>query len=79
LLTRRVNIGFCSFLSISCSCYPLVRFQVLMWVSIWSGCCWGGPQLGQKFLQENGLKHVQILTADGALEAAPAVSIYLEQ
>lgn len=60
-------------------CYPLVRFQVLMWVSIRIGCCWGGPQLGQKFLQENGLKHVQILTADGALEAAPAVSIYLEQ
>jgi ATP phosphoribosyltransferase len=39
----------------------------------------GYTYLGQKFLQENGLKHVQILTADGALEAAPAVSIYLEQ
>ncbi|CAM6039455.1 unnamed protein product [Sphagnum compactum] len=33
----------------------------------------GYTYLGQKFLQENGLKHVQILTADGALEAAPAM------
>jgi len=31
-------------------------------------------QLGQRFLQENGFKHVQLSTADGALEAAPAVS-----
>jgi hypothetical protein len=68
LLTRRVNIEFRSF------CQSLVH---MFWCGI--GYCWGGPQLGQKFLQENGLKHVQILTADGALEAAPAVSIYLEQ
>lgn len=31
-------------------------------------------QLGEKFFQEKGLKHVQLSTADGALEAAPAVS-----
>lgn len=35
---------------------------------------WGSKQLGQKFLAENGFKHVQLSTADGALEAAPAVS-----
>ena len=34
-------------------------------------------QLGKKFLEENGFKHVQLLTADGALEAAPAVSNFL--
>lgn len=32
-------------------------------------------QLGPKFLKENGLKHVTFSTADGALEAAPAVRI----
>lgn len=31
-------------------------------------------QLGKKFLEEHGFKHVQLSTADGALEAAPAVS-----
>ena len=30
-------------------------------------------QLGPKFMKENGLKHVTFSTADGALEAAPAV------
>lgn len=30
-------------------------------------------QLGPKFMRENGLKHVTFSTADGALEAAPAV------
>jgi hypothetical protein len=30
-------------------------------------------QLGPKFMRENGLKHVSFSTADGALEAAPAV------
>jgi ATP phosphoribosyltransferase len=30
-------------------------------------------QLGEKFFQEKGLKHVQLSTADGALEAAPAM------
>lgn len=30
-------------------------------------------QLGPKFMKENGLKHVVFSTADGALEAAPAV------
>lgn len=35
---------------------------------------WGLNQLGQKFLAEKGFKHVQLSTADGALEAAPAVS-----
>ena len=29
--------------------------------------------LGPKFMKENGLKHVTFSTADGALEAAPAV------
>ena len=34
-----------------------------------------GPtfQLGPKFMKETGLKHVTFSTADGALEAAPAV------
>jgi len=30
-------------------------------------------QLGPKFMNESGLKHVTFSTADGALEAAPAV------
>jgi len=30
-------------------------------------------QLGPKFVKEKGLKHVSFSTADGALEAAPAV------
>lgn len=30
-------------------------------------------QMGPKFMKENGLKHVTFSTADGALEAAPAV------
>lgn len=30
-------------------------------------------QLGPKFMKENGLKYVTFSTADGALEAAPAV------
>jgi ATP phosphoribosyltransferase len=34
----------------------------------------GYTYLGEKFFQEKGLKHVQLSTADGALEAAPAVS-----
>lgn len=34
-------------------------------------------QLGPKFMSENGLKHVTFSTADGALEAAPAVSTTL--
>lgn len=33
----------------------------------------GYTHLGAKFLQEKGFKHVQISTADGALEAAPAM------
>jgi len=33
----------------------------------------GYTYLGQKFLAENGFKHVQLSTADGALEAAPAM------
>lgn len=33
-------------------------------------------QLGRKFLEKNGFKHFQLSTADGALEAAPAVSNY---
>jgi ATP phosphoribosyltransferase len=32
----------------------------------------GYTYLGEKFFQEKGLKHVQLSTADGALEAAPA-------
>lgn len=35
-------------------------------------------QLGPKFLRENGLKHVSFSTADGALEAAPAVIVLSE-
>ncbi|KAL3729468.1 hypothetical protein ACJRO7_026569 [Eucalyptus globulus] len=31
----------------------------------------GLPNLGRKFMKENGLKHVSILTADGALEGFP--------
>lgn len=31
-------------------------------------------QLGQRFLEKHGFKHFQLSTADGALEAAPAVS-----
>lgn len=30
--------------------------------------------MGPKFMKENGLSHVTFSTADGALEAAPAVS-----
>ncbi|MCO5579624.1 hypothetical protein L7F22_033481 [Adiantum nelumboides] len=33
----------------------------------------GYTHLGQQFIEKNGLKHVQLLTADGALEAAPAM------
>lgn len=32
-------------------------------------------QLGPKFMKENELKHAVFSTADGALEAAPAVRI----
>ncbi|KAH1040550.1 hypothetical protein J1N35_042293 [Gossypium stocksii] len=35
----------------------------------------GFTYLGPKFMQENGLKHVIFSTADGALEAAPAMGI----
>ncbi|KAA0034155.1 hypothetical protein IC582_023338 [Cucumis melo] len=35
----------------------------------------GFTYLGPKFLRENGLKHVSFSTADGALEAAPAMGI----
>ncbi|KAL6328825.1 hypothetical protein AAG906_003842 [Vitis piasezkii] len=35
----------------------------------------GFTYLGPKFLKENGLKHVTFSTADGALEAAPAMGI----
>lgn len=35
----------------------------------------GFTYLGPKFLKENGLKHVAFSTADGALEAAPAMGI----
>lgn len=34
-------------------------------------------QLGPKFMKENGIKHVMFSTADGALEAAPAVRKYI--
>ena len=34
-------------------------------------------QLGEKFIKKVGLKHVKLSTADGALEAAPAVRIIL--
>ncbi|KAG5083773.1 hypothetical protein JHK84_053811 [Glycine max] len=35
----------------------------------------GFTYLGPKFMKENGLKHVTFSTADGALEAAPAMGI----
>jgi len=35
-------------------------------------------QLGRKFLKNNGFKHFQLSSADGALEAAPAVSNYAD-
>ncbi|KAG8368828.1 hypothetical protein BUALT_Bualt15G0087400 [Buddleja alternifolia] len=35
----------------------------------------GFTHLGPKFMNENGLKHVTFSTADGALEAAPAMGI----
>ncbi|XP_028753264.1 LOW QUALITY PROTEIN: ATP phosphoribosyltransferase 2, chloroplastic-like [Neltuma alba] len=35
----------------------------------------GFTYLGPKFMQENGIKHVFFSTADGALEAAPAMGI----
>lgn len=35
----------------------------------------GFAYLGPKFMEENGLKHVMFSTADGALEAAPAMGI----
>lgn len=39
---------------------------------------WFNIQLGPKFMKENGLKHVTFSTADGALEAAPAVRLLCE-
>ncbi|KAH7387081.1 hypothetical protein KP509_16G004200 [Ceratopteris richardii] len=33
----------------------------------------GYRHLGKQFIEKSGLKHVQLLTADGALEAAPAM------
>lgn len=36
-------------------------------------------QLGPKFMKENGLKYVTFSTADGALEAAPAVRFRWKQ
>lgn len=33
----------------------------------------GYSYLGRKFMENNGFKHFQLLTADGALEAAPAM------
>ena len=33
--------------------------------------------MARKFMRENGLKHVSFSTADGALEAAPAVRLFL--
>ncbi|KAF5930257.1 hypothetical protein HYC85_031130 [Camellia sinensis] len=35
----------------------------------------GFTYLGSKFMKENGVKHVTFSTADGALEAAPAIGI----
>ncbi|OMO70513.1 ATP phosphoribosyltransferase HisG [Corchorus capsularis] len=35
----------------------------------------GFPYLGLKFMKENGLRHVTFSTADGAVEAAPALGI----
>ncbi|XP_039126645.1 ATP phosphoribosyltransferase 1, chloroplastic-like [Dioscorea cayenensis subsp. rotundata] len=35
----------------------------------------GFTYLGRKFMEEKGLKHVRFLTADGALEASPAMGI----
>ncbi|KAJ9561462.1 hypothetical protein OSB04_006622 [Centaurea solstitialis] len=37
----------------------------------------GFTYMGPKFLKENGIKHVTFSTADGALEAAPVVSLTL--
>ncbi|MCO5583245.1 hypothetical protein L7F22_037154 [Adiantum nelumboides] len=36
----------------------------------------GYTHLGEQFIKKIGLEHVQLLTADGALEAAPAVSSF---
>jgi hypothetical protein len=33
-------------------------------------------QLGAKFLEERGFKHIKFLSADGALESYPPVSIW---
>ncbi|KAI5078543.1 hypothetical protein GOP47_0006214 [Adiantum capillus-veneris] len=35
----------------------------------------GFTYLGRQFIEKSGLKHVQLLSADGALEAAPAMGI----
>jgi ATP phosphoribosyltransferase len=36
-------------------------------------CCAGYHSIAQRFFEEKGFKHVALLTADGALEAAPAM------
>lgn len=53
--------------------------HVLQQLLILDGAAWNdfkiefSVQLGPKFMKENGFKHVTFSTADGALEAAPAV------
>lgn len=52
--------------------FPPLLFFLHMENILFSGSLYF--QLGPKFMKENGLKHVIFSTADGALEAAPAVS-----
>ncbi|KAG5525823.1 hypothetical protein RHGRI_032194 [Rhododendron griersonianum] len=49
------------------------------WPNIVGYICYLFAMLALKFMNENGLKHVTFSTADGALEAAPAVTANMRE
>lgn len=49
-------------------CVNSIFFHGVEWLTLMFNI-----QLGPKFMKDNGLEHVAFSTADGALEAAPAV------
>lgn len=59
--------GFVLAILVSFACFFIARFHLTSFIFSLS------VQLGPKFMRENGIKHVTFSTADGALEAAPAV------
>lgn len=71
----RVATGFtyvCNALCFLSIVYFYFLLVLMVLFSLVVLCC--SMQLGPKFMKENGLKYVSFSTADGALEAAPAVS-----